>query len=199
MSIYRIHSDRMHYQLMNISSAEVIKHLGHDYPFHIDPTPKPYAEVWETLPVSFYDSTEGRKNTSVPDITVDHGRLFLNEAAYDALSTLIEADGEILPVSFDNKDGAIFNPLKIAEELNGLDLKLSIKNEWGDLQSLGFIDESMKAANLFRCAFDGYGGLFCHEAFKRAVEHAGLKGIVFSLDLGNIFPPDDTASAPAEH
>ena len=199
MSIYRIHSDRMHYQLIAISSTEIISKLGKDYPFHIDPTPKPYAHIWKSLEVSFYDSTSGKRKTKLPDLSTDQGRLFLNEAAYSVLSKLIEADGEILPVSFNCQNGAIFNPLKIAEEFDALNTKLSTKNEWGDLQSLAFFEGNIVDTTLFRCEFEGFTGLFCNDDFKNAAENADLKGITFSADLGNIFPPDSTAQEPTKH
>lgn len=100
MTVYRIHPDRMNYQLLTIFSEEVISKLGKQYSFHIDPTPKPYAPIWKPLEVSFYDSTSGKKKTKLPDTTIHHGRMFLDEAGINALSTLIEKDGEILPVTF---------------------------------------------------------------------------------------------------
>lgn len=193
MTIYRIHPDRMHYQLLTISSEEVIGKLGKQYPFHIDPTPTPYAAIWKPLEVSFYDSTSGKKKTKQPDISVDHGRLFLNKASCDALSKLIEADGEILPVFFDGQNGAIFNALKCAEDFNALDAKRSTKNDWGDLQSLAFREEKIEAVALFKCQFEGFTGLFCSDVFKSAVEKAKLNGVTFSIDLGNIFPSDSSA------
>lgn len=196
MTIYRIHPDRMNYQLLTISSEEVISKLGKQHPFHIDPTPKPYASVWKPLEISFYDSTSGNKKTKLPDISVDHGRLFLNEAGRNALSALIEADGEILPVSFGGQLGVIFNALKCAEDFNALDTKCSTKNDWGDLQSLAFIEEKIEPVILFKCQFEGFTGLFCNEAFKSAVERAKLNGVTFSDDLGNIFPADVSAKEP---
>ncbi|WP_062061412.1 imm11 family protein [Cellvibrio sp. OA-2007] len=198
MTIYRIHPDRMHYQLLTISSDEVIRKLGKQNPFHIDPTPKPYAAIWKSLEVSFYDSTSNKNKTKQPDISVDHGRLFLNKSACDALSTLISADGEILPVLYDGQNGAIFNTLKCAEDFNALDTKRSTKNDWGDLQSLAFVEEKIDTTVLFKCQFEGFTGLFCTDVFKAAVEQAHLNGITFSLDLANIFPPDPSAQKPVK-
>lgn len=199
MTIYRIHPDRMNYQLLTISSEEVISKLGKQHPFHIDPTPKPYASIWKPLEVSFYDSTSGKKETKLPDITIDHGRLFLNEAGINALSKLIEKDGEILPVIFGEQRGVIFNALKSAEDFNALDTKLSTKNDWGDLQSLAFFEEKIDSAILFKCQLEGFTGLFCNDAFKLAVERAKLNGVTFSVDLGNIFPPDSSVREIATH
>lgn len=199
MTIYRIHPDRTHYQLLTIASEEVVSKLGQKNPFHIDPTPRPYAPIWKPLEVSFYDSNKGKKKTKRPDISVAHGRLFLNNAGCDALSKLIETDGELLPVLFDGEGGAIFNTLKCAEDFNALDTERSTKSVWGDLQSLAFVEENLNAAVLFRCKFDGFTGLFCSDAFKVAVEQANLKGVTFSEDLGNIFPSDPSTQTPLKH
>lgn len=198
MTVYRIHPDRMHYQLLTISSGEVIRKLGKQHPFHIDPTPKPYSAIWNPLEVSFYDSTSNKSKPKQPDISVDHGRLFLSESACDALSTLIDADGEILPVSYGGQKGAIFNALKCAEDFDAIDTKRSTKNDWGDLQSLVFVEKKIDAAILFKCQFEGFTGLFCTDVFKSAVELAQLNGVTFSLDLGNIFPPDSSAQEPVK-
>ncbi|MES2824962.1 MAG: hypothetical protein V4732_15260 [Pseudomonadota bacterium] len=198
MTIYRIHPDRMHYQLMAISPAEIFDKFGEEYLFYIDPTPQSCAAVWKPLEVSFYNSTSRKKKIGQPDITVDHGRLFLNEAACNVLSKLIEKDGEILPVYFGEQNGAIFNALKYAESFDALDTKCSTKNDWGDLQSLGFFEDKMDSVVLFKCQFEGFTGLFCNEVFKLPVEQAELKGVNFSVDLGNIFPHDPSAQQPAK-
>lgn len=198
MTIYRIHPDRMHYQLMSISSQEVIDKLGKQHPFHIDPTPKSYSPIWKPLEISFYDSVLEKNKVRQPDITLDYGRLFLNKAAYDSLSKFIEADGEILPVFYDGKKGAIFNPLKCVEDFSALDAKNSTKNEWGDLKSLEVFEEKIDGIALFKCEFEGFTGLFCNDVFKLAVEQNKLNGVLFSADLGNIFPPDPSAQEPAK-
>src|SRR5690606_9899441 len=154
MTIYRIHPDRMHYQLMTISSEEIISKLGKQNPIHIDPTTRPYTHISKPLEISFYDGTPDNNIAKRPAITLVHGRLLLNNAGCAALSKLVETDGELLPVFFGGQSGAIINTLKCAEDLNALD------------------------------------------AFKLAVEQANLKGITFSVDLGNIFPPDTSAQEP---
>lgn len=194
MTIYRIHPDRMHYQLMTISSEQVISKLGREYPFHIDPAPKTYAHIWKPIEVSFYDSSSGKVKAKQPDITVSYGRLFLSEVAYAGLASLIREDGEALPITVEGGGAIIFNPLKIAENFGALDTKCSIRNEWGDLQSLEFFEDKIDSAALFRCEFEGFTGLFCNEKFKELVEKLQLNGVVFSADLGNIFPVDPSAN-----
>lgn len=199
MTIYRIHPDRLVYQLLSISADEVEEKLGEESLFHMDHRPKPYADCWKTLEVSFYDSTSGKKKLLLPDITIDHGRLFLNQKSCDALFKLIENDAELLPVKYSGKNGVIVNPLKIAENFEALNQKCSIKNEWGDLQALDFYEDKLTGTCIFRSKYEGYFGIFCNEDFKSAVESQDLKGITFGEDLGNIFPPDPSAQSPVSH
>ena len=199
MAIYRIHPDRLNYRLITISTEEVLDKLGEEYPFHIDPTPKPYKAIWSALEVDFYDSSDSGTASELPDITASNGKLFLNAKAYEKLHLLLEPHGEFLPVTYGKNEGYVFNCLSLAESVDGLDKKLSIKNEYGDLQSLAFHEDKMLSTALFRSEFDDYMGFFCTDKFKDVVESAGLKGVTFSIDLGNIFPPDPSAQSPIEH
>lgn len=155
-----------------------------------------YHHIWQPLNVEFYDSTTNNSATLLPYITIDYGRLFLNKKAYEALVKLIEKDGEILPVHFNGEDAVILNTLKIAENLNGLNEKLSTKNEWGELQSLDFYEERITDTCVFKCQFSGMTDAFCNDTFKNTVEKNHLKGITFSEDLENIFPPDPSLQGP---
>ena len=199
MTIYRIHPDRLNFSLMTISTKEILDKLGREYPFHIDPSPKSYKDIWSALEVDFYDSSDRGTASDLPDITVGNGKFFLNTQAYEKIHSLLDPYGEFLPVKYGDKAGYIFNCLSLAEDVDGLDKKLSIKNEYEDLQSLVFYEEKITSMAIFRTEFDGYMGFFCTDKFKDAIERIDLKGITFSIDLGNIFPPDSSAQSPTEH
>lgn len=142
----------------------------------------------ETLRVSFPVLSKDDKNCAVPDIAIDQGRIFLNKKAYTVLKSLIENDGEFLPVTYEEGDGYIFIPLKVAESVEGLDTKLSLKNEWGDVENIAFIEEKVKDWSVFRCEFNSYMSAFCSEEVKQAIERNVLTGLYITPDLGNIFP-----------
>lgn len=89
--------------------------------------------------------------------------------------------------------------MTIADELNALDPKFCIRNEWDEMEHLGFIEDRLQSAPLFRTEFENYMGFFCSEEFKDLVEITNLKGITFSVDISNIFPPDPTACSPTSH
>lgn len=86
-----------------------------------------------------------------------------------------------------------------AEDFNAIDTKLSTKNDWADLQPLAFLKRKL---NLWFCSsisLTDLRGLFCNDAFKSAVERAELNGVIFNVDLGNIFPPNPSARTLATY
>src|SRR5690554_7743790 len=110
---------------------------------------------------------------------VRNGRMFLNEIAADSLKPLIENQGEFLPVTYEDQEGMLFNILATAEDVDGLDTQISSKNEFGEVQALAFHEGKIKDLSVVRTAFDGYMGVYCNEAITKAVENAGLKGLIF--------------------
>lgn len=199
MTIYRIHPDRLRYKLVTIPIEQFEDKQDEDYSFILDSTPKTYLDTWTPLNIEFYDSTEVGAASRLPDLIVDDGRLFLTSRAYDLLHELLAPHGEFLPVTYTDGEGYLFNVLAVADSENGLDHKLCIKSEYGDLESLAFHEEQVKDMPVFRCEFDQYMGIFCPDEFKARVEQAGLQGVTFGVDLGNIFPPDPSAQGPITH
>jgi len=109
------------------------------------------------------------------------------------LKDLITNDGEFLPVKYEQGDAWLFNPLSIAEDVDGLDKKLSVKNEWGDIENIAFHENKVKEFSIFRCMFDINKNVFCQDTVKQVIEKAGLKGVFFTPDLGDQFSVDITA------
>ena len=120
--------------------------------------------------------------------------MFLNKKAYEAVANLIINDGEFLEVVDENgNQGFVFTPLRVAEDVNGLDLKLSQKNEWNDVVHLAFNEEAVKNWALFRTKYNNFMTLHCQEAVKKAIEDTNLAGLYLTNDLGNIFPKNQTS------
>lgn len=193
--IYLIHPDYQHYQSFVFDSKVVRKALGDETQFHFSRAPVSYLDSWHPFEVNFA-SLGASKKAEIPDIMVRNGRLFLSTKAYDALKTVIKNSGEFLPVTYGEKNGYIFNVLSVAEDVDGIDKKLSTKNEYGEVQSLSFEENKVKSFPLFRTKFDGFMGLYCGEEFKKIIEERKLKGIQLSLDLGNAFASSSTANSP---
>lgn len=199
MTIYRIHPDRLNYQMLTIATEEVINKLGKECLFHIDSSPKSYTPIWKPLNIEFYNSTGSNKTLKLPDITINGGKVFLNKKAFGILETMLKNHGEFLPVTFYKNDGYIFNIFSLADDLDALNNKLCFMNEYGDLESLGFNQEKLNNLPIFRTAFDHFMGVFCQESFKELLMQSDLKGINFSPDISNIFPYDPTACEPTSH
>jgi len=196
--IYVIHPDVRNYMSYVLDSKEARRVLGPDTTFHFDQRPVSWREQWRPMPISFA-TVAGVKKAAMPDLMIRNGRLFLNEKAHAALQNLLTPCGEWLPVDVNGDTGYLFNILALADSVDGLDLRLCSKNSFGELQSLGFIENKVDTFPVFRTAFDNYMGAYCNDAFKRAAEKAKLVGIIFSEDLGNIFPPDGSAEKPKTH
>ncbi|MCX2796366.1 hypothetical protein OQJ62_15680 [Microbulbifer thermotolerans] len=198
MTLQRIHNDDRYF-FYAIPIDEVMEKLGENCTFHMNSAPIAYSESWkEPLFLDFGPAMEGEKCEfeEIPDLCVNIGRLFLSERAYSQLHEDLRQDGEFLPVVYEGGTGYIFNPLTIAEDHDALDQSVTTADEFGELQNLGILEDKLPESTMvFKCKADFYHGVFCTDAFKRAVEDAGLTGIYFHPDLSNIFG----ATSPAAH
>lgn len=193
---YLIHPDHQHYKTFVFNHKAVRNALGSETQFHFARAPQPYKEGWQPFDIGFEALS---KKAAQPDIMVRNGRLFLTEAALAAVAPLIEPHGELLPITYEGQPGLLLNILATAEQVNGLNTEGSHKNAFGDVQALAFNETAVQGLGVFRTVFDGYMGVYCNAAFKAAVEGAALKGLVFSDDLGTVFPPDSAAQQPPQH
>ena len=173
--------------------ASLVGEMGNAMEKRIDMwnAPRSFKGVFtETLRVSFPVLSKEDKSCELPDIAIDQGRMFLNEKAYTALKPLMEKDGEFLSVTYEHGKAYIFIPLNIAESVDGLDEKLSRKNDWGDLENIAFCEEKVKSWSVFRSEFNAYISVYCNESIKDVIESNGLTGLYITPDLGNIFPEE---------
>lgn len=151
-------------------------------------TPRSFAGVFsEPLQIDFPVFKKAKAKLLVPDIAVSEGRLFLNKKAYNVLKDLIKNDGEFIPATYSEGEAFIFTPLNVAEKIDALDLKLSKKNELGDLENLSFHEEKLKDWVVFRAEFNAFHTLQVTQAFVDAVKENDLKGLYITSNLGSVF------------
>jgi len=196
--IYVIHPDYQHYKSFVFDSKLVRKALGSETQFHFSRLPITYREGWKSFDISFENLGRSKKIV-MPDIMIRNGRLFFSANAHDVLAPAIDEYGEFLPITYNGTSGFLFNVLSVADDVDAVDQKLSTKNEFGEVQSLYFDETRLKNRSLFKTAFDNYLGIYCDGNLKKIIEDNQLKGIIFSNDIGNIFPPDPTAMQPAKN
>lgn len=189
MSLYTIVFDNRRYLSAIWDSDQIIRLSNNDLDHRIDMNGAPirHADVFkEPLHVSFEKKFDGDEKLSKPDVTVQEGRLYLNERAYTALFDIIKEDGEFLPLVDEcGNTGYVFTPLNIAEEVDALDNNLSKKNDWGDIEHMAFHEDKIKGWTIFRAEFNTYMTPQCNQFVKEAIEHANLTGVFFTTDLGN--------------
>ncbi len=184
MTIYRIHHDDK-YMVYEISTKEVLRKLGREYPFHIDRSPISYKHEWNTpLEITFADMDD-EDNSQMPDLSENDGRLFFNQEAYNLFHKLLDKDGEFLPIYCNNDQGWIFNPTTVAENLDALNEKLIGYDQHGNLNHFEFLDDKLTSTEIFRAKIDEYYGIFCKEKFKNLYEKSEFIGIKFQTDLAN--------------
>ncbi|WP_444998451.1 hypothetical protein [Aliikangiella sp. IMCC44359] len=149
--------------------------------------PKVFKEIY-TVPLNFNFSIDHKedKGKTIADLCVVNGRLFLSQRAYDILLPLINEDGEFLSVRYQEGNGYFFTPLSVVD----VDPKITLKNEWGDIENLGFNEKDVEKYAVFRTRYDGYIGLYCQDRVKQAIEDNSLTGLYITTDLANIFPED---------
>jgi hypothetical protein len=185
MSIYRIYGDDARCLNFVIPTKEVIEKLGREYPIHIKRKPQSYREIWDdSFELDFYYG-KNNKGKTLPDLIENNGRMYFNEAAYQALYRLVGSCGEFLPIVHKDGKGYLFNPLKTAEEVNGINEKLTAYDENENLTNFGFLEDNLKDIAIFRTELDAYMGIFCNEAFKDIVEKNKLTGVYFGVDVSN--------------
>jgi hypothetical protein len=185
--LYSIHNDLNTYAAIGFNWKQIVSMFGEnmDTRFDVNHAPRKYSAIWkEPLQVTF-SNTGGLTGTAIPDIAEHQGRLFLSTRAYDTLHNLLKNDGEFLPVEYENGTGYMFNPLRIADTVGGLNEAHCVKNEWDDVEHIAFHEDKLDGMVAFRSEFDFFINLFCQSALKQAVEQANLKGVIFTSNLGN--------------
>ena len=190
MTLYTLYSDFDHFAVIGYDENQIVRLCGKTPRDRFDflGVPRPYKDILtEPLTIDFSDNSDGLAGIAIPDIQVFHGRMFLSERACNVLKNLIQNDGELIPVVYEKGDGYIFNPLSVAETVDGLDASRCIKNEWGDIENIGFYEDRVSVYAIFKTKFDTYINFYCREDVKMAIENAKLKGVVITPELGARF------------
>jgi len=158
-----------------------------DHRIDINSSPIAHSGVFkEPVRVSFDNTHPDCKDRVRGDITVQEGRLYLNQKAYRILSSVVEKDGDFIEVIDEaNEIGYVYTPLRVAEDIDAVNTSLTKIDEWGDPEHLAFHEEKVKNWAIFRCELDSYMSVQCNEAVKIAIEKAELCGIFFTPDIGN--------------
>lgn len=181
--IYRLHPNHSNYKQFLIDADEVESAMGDDCFIYMDSRPTIYLKNWVAVSVIFFEESE---SLDFPDIICDQlGKLLLSNKAYEALRFLLDSLGEFLPIKSNESAsyGYIFNPLKTAEEFNAINKSAVTHTTWGEVENLGFNEEKLSNAALFRTELDNFRGIYCSEVFKQIVEQENLTGLLFTTDL----------------
>ena len=189
MSLYCIVPDLENYAYIGFDRDEIEEKFGDDMSTHIDMSCKPRPDLasWQPINVSLSGAPGEITGSKTADIMQFKGKLFLSLHAYEVLLPVIQNDGEFLPVTYENGEGYIFNPLSLAESVDGLDESKSKKTGKRDITRIHFHEERVSQFSIFKTEFDNYISVICNESVKTIIEAANLKGVEFREELAANF------------
>jgi len=149
-----------------------------DDDFIIFTKPRSYLDSWIPLELKFAmdDSLP-----VIPMISTWQNYLVLHESAYLELKDLLENFGEFLPCQHQDSKFYLFNPLTIAEDLNGV-IPNSVTRRNELLSGIRFDEKKLDGVPVFRSK-ESYITIYCSEIFKKAVEESDLQGLLFNTNL----------------
>ena len=191
---YTIYSNHDDFALLGFDEGQMTRLFGDGHPryrFDYARDCVPFKEkIKEKIIVDFAPDKKEMADKPIPDIqvlTYHNKSIFLNLNAFEVLKDILKEDGEFIPVTYEEGDGYIFNPLRLAEDVDGLDEKLCIKNEWGDVENITFREDRVKVYAILKTKFDFCSNVFCRKDVKDVIEAAKLKGVTFTPELGATF------------
>ncbi|WP_086930641.1 hypothetical protein [Agarilytica rhodophyticola] len=193
--IYRIHPNFYRYATYQLDSDDLLKKLGRYSVFGIEINAVHYTHQWQPIKFRFHNSLEEGPLLPIPDLIVDYGCMLLSEKSYRIFYAMLAEHGEFLPIYSGDTRAYLYNPLKIAEQFNGLDTKYSTKNEYDYVTTLHFIEEKLTHLPLFKCEYDNYLGIYCRHDFRDTFMRHNLRGIVFEENIALSFPADPAVLA----
>jgi hypothetical protein len=137
-------------------------------------------EGWENIRSNFIQD-ETVEPLPIPDVSLwlPGAALVLSAKALDAIGSLIDDFGEALPVACEGKQFFIFNCRTVVEADPHHSESLVDSGVVVGVKKLGFAQSDVLKSPLFKTRFDNCTGLYCNEAFKKAVEQNGLRGVKF--------------------
>ena len=184
--IYRMYHD-LRYAMHVVPPIESMEKLGEQYgTFAFNASPIAYVEIWKPLTIEFRRCSGTTKTSlTVPDISVNFGRLAFSERAAEVLRPVLACAGEFLPVSHKDGRAFIFNPLITAEALRAIDASLTTYDAHDNLTHFGFLAEKLANIPLFKTELDSYKGIFCSSQIKALCEQENLTGAYFGTDVSN--------------
>lgn len=187
---YRISTDNDRFMAFHIEPKELRARMGDDIMIHMGAEPARYLDRWVRPDAGFYIPDDFPKAIKIPDLTLLSEFLVLNQKAHDALAKQLDGYGEFLPVNCEGNHYYIFNILKMADAMGGVDEKQSIRKEQSGIylgiEKLVFNEDVVADLLAFRTKLDDYQRVFCSEKFKQLVIDENLLGVKFQDNLEGI-------------
>ena len=188
MNIYRLKPLKNSHEVIDLDLFKFAEAIGDQNLSLVRSQPRTNESLlarWQPTTCSL--SIEYKNNKPIPDVSFKGSYLLMTDLAHNEFKSLLEDDGEFLPIQVDDKKMYIYNCLSFGEE----DKKLcASKYEDGyeaDLETLVFDIDDIKRKTVFKSKIDGARSLFTTDIFKSIFDENNFKGLTFDCDLTNIF------------
>lgn len=193
MKTYLLKNIESSYQQISLDSVELCEKLnlgdrGLEDCVNLGLLDVKLSDRWKKVDTSFKPLPDYPGAVKIPNISIwKNATLVLSEKAYASLGLILKEYGELLPISVQGFNYYIFNILASGK----VDESKSLY-EWDDDVALGveklvFDESDIREKVVFKSFHNGFGGIYCSEAFKSTCEELDIDGLRFEEDLTNIW------------
>ncbi|MGR5271335.1 hypothetical protein ACPV4S_05855 [Vibrio alginolyticus] len=190
MKVYQLKNLPGKYQYFDLDPLALSKQLGKNgiltRIMRSELAFEPLLPYWGR--VSHHFSSPAPKVTAIPDVSLwGSNFLVISQQVYDVIGSELAPYGEFLPITCSGEPYYAFNCLVCGQEDETLTEKRYLDGYEDGLESLAFVEDSVKDKLLFRSKMQGGSTLFCTQKFKDLLSNHHLLGLRFDEDLLAIF------------
>ncbi|WP_028877555.1 hypothetical protein [Teredinibacter turnerae] len=189
MTMYRLHNDIFQKQYIKVdfkAMRQQVKGLKVGFAYKNESLTDRLSAAWEPAPITYISEV---KRADAPDLSVWNACLIMSDQARVALSPLLLSYGEFLALE---EGYHLYNCLCSAggEVIDGDRSKFEIEFEdaLAVPKKLVLNERNLPKSPLFKPGFADNTFFICGEEFKASIEAHGLTGLLFDMDLAQLFP-----------
>jgi len=147
---------------------------------------KSLKDIWKPALLEFEDVLN--QNSLLPDVSLWlRTFLVLSPKAYGVLCSVLEKNGEFLPVFIGDEKWHLFTVLTFGKEDRPKCVEKISYGSPDGIEVLVFDDDDIKDKVIFKSQLEGASNLYCNDIFKSLCEVNGLTGLQFSTELTDPF------------
>lgn len=188
MNIYRLKPPKNSYEVLDLDLLKFAEIIGDKDLSLVRSQPRTNESLlarWQPTTCSL--SLEYKNNEPIPDVSFKGSYLLMTDVAHNKFKSLLENEGEFLPIQVDDNKMYIYNCLSFGEEDKTLCIRKYEDGYEIGLETLVFVIDDVDKRTIFKSKMNGSRTLFVTDKFKSIFDENRFKGLTFDRDLINIF------------